>query len=354
MTVALLAPLAAADGKDVLTEEFRKVVMYAHTVAIVEVTGSTIEQERMEWFPPSWAEKVAFKNPVLLYGKAVPKGPAVVHANPYRGQATPAASLKPGAKVIVAWQKRGAALVPHSKAAVLATRRALAPGWFVDPGLMCPACMKLTYTADIGKCEACAGGTASGMYKLCANCGPLTGQCQACKRTVGPATPDVSLKLGYIPPFSKRMEPAELKIPAGGTPKLWVCVRGDARRIPPVAELPCMSNNLATCQNLFFLVEGPGIRGVEVVRPSILMVRATVPHKPLTKANAFAEFELVVLPDGKAFKAQGSYTVRAAAGRLVSNPRKVVVAPGPIDKGVTVPVPLPPGRVHELEGLQRR
>jgi len=321
---------ATAAEKDVLTEDFRMILMYAHTVAIVEVTGSTVEQEEMAWSPASWDEKVAFKNPSLLYGKVVPTAPAIVAANPYRGVKKPAPSLKPGAKVIVAWMERGgAALVPHSKAALLATRQALAPGWDVNMDLTCPACVTrgVWLVQDTGKCGTCGDKTASPAHKLCGKCGTLSGQCQLCQRTIGPATLHVTLWLGYIPPNSRRPEPVELKILPGRTPKLWVRAHNKAGpKMPPVPELPCMLDNLATCNNLFFLVEGPGIRGFEVVGFTAKIPMVEAPYKPLRKP-AFAELELKLLPhrDDKAFKQPGIYTVRAVAGRLVSNARKVVV-----------------------------
>jgi len=311
----------AAPEKDVLTEHFRLVVMVAHTVAIVEVTGARVVQMG-KGIPTTWAETVQFKNPVLLYGKAVPASPAVYQ---YYGNAKPGA--KPGAKVIVAWTKDGAALVPHSAATVLATRRALAPGWSVAPGLMCPACMKLAHTDDIGKCETCAGQTASGMYKLCAKCGPLAGQCQACKRSIGPATPHVELMLKNRNPFSRgRPRPSvRAKLMPGETPTLWVGVRGRyVRNIPPVTELPCIAGELATCKNLIFLVQGPGIVGVEVVAFHMKIPKGKARYTPLRAASA-APLKLRVLPNGKAFKTPGVYTVRAAAGRLTSNTYPVTI-----------------------------
>jgi hypothetical protein len=114
---------------------------------------------------------------------------------------------------------------------------------------------------------------------------------------------------------------------------LWVSVQGDAREMPSVVELPCMINMLATCRNLFFLVEGPGIKSFEVVGFTAPVPMIAAPYKPLTKANALARLTLTLQPDGVAFKAPGTYTVRAFAGRLISNPRTVLVA----GKGVVKP-----------------
>jgi hypothetical protein len=323
----IITPLATAAERDVLTEEFRKVIMRAHTVAVVEVIESTVLGLIEEAVPWS-TETVTFKNPVLIYGKAVPKGRVRLNAARYPLEGKAPLAQKPGAKVIVAWatEEYGAALVPHSPAAVLATRRALTPGWSVDSGLLCPKCMQLTFTADIGECKTCGGGTASGGHKLCKKCAPLAGQCQACQRNVDPATPHVSLRLTYINPRTRMMEPKQLMLTPGKMPALWVSVQGDAREIPPVIELPCMINMLGTCRNLFFLVEGPGIKSFEVVGFTAPVPMIAAPYKPLTKANAIGRLTLTLQADGKAFKAPGTYTVRAFAGRLVSNPRTVVVA----------------------------
>jgi len=387
--IALLAP--PADAKrvwppplpviwDELDDDFREVVMRAHTVAIVAVAKTTVRDLGTK--PAMEETRVQFKNPVFLCGKEAPKKPTVVGGG---------SKMAPGTKIIIAWSKQSTELIRYSKANELATRRALAPGWQVDSSLLCPSCKQHDVTADIGKCKACAGETASGMYKLCTNCARTAHQCQACERTVSQASPDVTLSLSSgCRPRSRmgwlQMTPAQLTVlpgqpakieklkPAailpGQSPKLVVGVWGGTgswypqgvyihglKNIPAIPELPCVNNDLATCSNLFFLVTGPGIDGVETVGFSarIIPTRADddTKAKPVSLAKAtstFAELELVPLPDGKAFKTPGTYTVRAVAGRLMSNVHKVNVGPK-TNKGVTVPVPLPPGRVHELEGL---
>jgi len=376
MTIALLAPLADATRGpyippvkwDGLDDDFREVVMRAHTVAIVQITKSVVKDSGT--MPPSSTATLQFKNPVFLHGKATPKAPTVVDGS---------RRVAPGTKVIIAWLGKGAKLIPYSKANELATRRALAPGWHVDRGMLCPSCRRSPGTADIGKCGTCAGGTSSGMYKLCGKCAQTANQCQACKRTITQATPDVTLSLnwGRRPRMRMgwlQMTPAKLTVlpgqpakieklkPAivlpGQSPKLWVGVWGgtglwypdggmyvhNQKSVPAIPELPCINNDLATCSNLFFLVAGPGIDGVEAVgfRSSVIPTRADDNAKPkplsLEKIpSTFAEFELVVLPGGKAFKTPGTYTVRAVAGRLMSNIHKVKVVavvgkiPGEID-----------------------
>jgi len=368
LVATLAPPVSAKRGPyvppvvwDGLEESFREIVRRAHTVAIVEVTKSTVKP--LGTRPPMYRTTVQFKNPVFLYGKAVPKAPTVV-----RGRQR----LAPGTKVIIAWWKaeEGTVLISYSKANELATRRVLAPGWFVDVGLLCPSCRQRTFTADVGKCETCPGHTSSGMHKLCSKCARTAHQCQACKRTISAPTPDVTLtlnsgcpptvRMGWLqmgpakltvlpgqPPRIEGLKPAivlpgqspKLVVGVWGGTKAWYIERGvyihDLKNIPAVPELPCVNNDLATCTELFFLVTGPGIDGVEVVGFSarIIPTRADdeAKPKPLSLAEAtstFAELELVTLPDGKAFKQPGTYTVRAVAGRLMSNIHKVVVGEG--------------------------
>jgi len=355
----LAASAQVAPPPDPLTEEFRQVLIRAHTVSILEVASSRVIEDRTKkWHPLAWNELLEFKLPVL-YGIGAPEPPALVHATPRRG-GKPAVRWKPGMKVIVAQTDDSAAAVLYSDAAVLATRRALAPGWSIDKGLLCPSCAQKPPPAktvvkcelcgskavppgstfcracrpqERAKCKDCGGRVAKSNHKFCATCGPLSGNCQACERKLYPATLHVALKLNYIDPLTKNDEPAELKVQPGQPLKLWVSVRCDeGHRFPSVPELACQDNKLETCPNLFFLVQGPGIDGEEIVAFKAKAPPAEPLPEPLTQGNAFAELELKVLPGGNAFKMPGAYTVRAVAERLVSSARTVIVTSQPLVK----------------------
>lgn len=47
-------------------------------------------------------------------------------------------------------------------------------------GALCARCKEMGFTADIGKCGGCGGGTSSGSFMLCQACAQKAGKCQAC------------------------------------------------------------------------------------------------------------------------------------------------------------------------------
>ena len=148
-----------------------------------------------------------------------------------------------------------------------------------------------------------------------------------CKRTIGPATRDVTFRLwAYDPtvPQAKQL-PNTCRIQPGakGLP-LWVEVQNEKGSTPEF-QTPGGGARFDCCKTLFYLVEGPGLSGPTPVafdgdggaRARMMMPAA------LQKGSATGRADLIA---GTLFTTPGTYTVRAVAGRLVSNPVKVEVA----------------------------
>jgi hypothetical protein len=150
-----------------------------------------------------------------------------------------------------------------------------------------------------------------------------------CKRTIGPATRDVTFRLwAYDPtvPQAKQL-PNTCRIQPGakGLP-LWVEVQNEKGSTPEF-QTPGGGARFDCCKTLFYLVEGPGLSGPTPVafdgdggaRARMMMPAA------LQKGSATGRADLIA---GTLFTTPGTYTVRAVAGRLVSNPVKVEVRVG--------------------------
>ena len=76
---------------------------------------------------------------------------------------------------------------------------------------------------------------------------------------------------------------------------------------------------------MFYLVEGPGISGAKAMFHGDGGARARMmAPAALQKGSATGQVQLVT---GELFATPGTYTVRAVAGRLVSNPVRVIVEP---------------------------
>ena len=288
----------------------------------------------------------------MLYGPR-PEGEKVSLSMQARGGRLRA--FKKGDKVIFSWGKtprHGPAAVRWSKQAEQAVLLALAPGWERGKCFRCPWCRKKGWVEGKGKCGLCGGRTASGAFKLCAKCATPAGRCQMCKRTVGPATGGAKIRLTSRDPRAKAKAlpagMAEARFELGERIRLWVSA-GVAGKVA-VAELPCPGGKeLGGCETLYFIVNAPGRR--EAVLFPILPLRrakAELEPKPLTNSTAKDRMFAVrmVLDDKKkVFERPGRYAVRAAAGRLASNPVTVVVK----EHKPAVPVPRPGPRPAWLD-----
>jgi len=307
---------------------------HARAAGIATVTNATVAKivnvRRTERGKSAWAEDVAFRWDTILYGPQVTQKTGTVRlaATPPRGANKPNPRFRKGDKLVVLqidyprWKLSAA--VRWSKAAEEAALAALAPGWAQHGGrtFLCPWCTGREFTEEVGKCRRCGAQTASGMKKLCPKCARTLGRCAACSRKLGPATLGVDLGLSTIPPTAKVKDPRRIAVAPGTAPELWVWVDSRAQAAP---EFQCWENKLDTCNTLCFLVEGPGIQGrtVAFFERRILWMYKSIPPRPL-KGSASG---LLKLRPKELFRRHGSYTVRAVAGRLVSEPVTVVVKP---------------------------
>lgn len=264
----------------------------------------------------------------MLYG-AQPEG-GKVSLSVLRPRDPLVRKLKKGDKIICAWgrtPRHGPAAVRWSKQAEKAVLLALAPGWERGKRFRCPWCREKRWPEGKGKCGLCGDAAASRMSELWAKSAALTGHCQMCKRTVGPATVGAKIRLSCRSPYEK-VQPwtpaARMGISPGERVSLWICAS-----VPPkgsVAELPCPGGKeLGGCETLYFIVDAPGRREA-VLFPILPLRRTKAKSKPLPGGTNQVFWAEMSLNDGKGvFKREGRHTVRAAAGRLVSKPVTVVV-----------------------------
>lgn len=235
----------------------------------------------------------------------------------------------------------GAKWIPWSQSRQDALEAVLAPGWREG---CCPWChrgAKPSYA-----CCACRDGCGS---ENCDQNRKNRGECVTCDRKVGPATPGVTFRLWAFDPQAERnLTPRnECRIKAGADRlPLWVEVQNEKGETPEF-QTPGGGAQFDCCPTLFYLVEGPGVSGSAPafhVPGELAKAPATA---ALQKGSATGQVQLVAGPlfakpvtftppgqgtqtlqpvAGKLFATPGAYTVRAVAGRLVSNPVKVEVA----------------------------
>jgi hypothetical protein len=227
-----------------------------------------------------------------------------------------------------------------------AAKFALAPGWLrSDTFFACPwHRAPREVTADMSRCTSCGKDVTSGMYKLCPTCAARQGKCRYkdCKRAVGPATRGVTLRLEAYSPLNKtRLTPQQredaarriVRVRPGRRAGAFLHVEGTAKQVP---ELMCWTrpHHLGTCQTLFFLVKAKGAPDALVVFPEFnRKYYRNMTHNPNPRLKPFSDltqwkwFTLSAKdPRGRPVcAAPGTYSVRAVAGRLVSNPVMVVV-----------------------------
>ena len=215
-------------------------------------------------------------------------------------------------------------------------RFALAPGWGQEKGdFRCPWCQGKAFNEALGKCQACEKRTSSGNFHLCPECARLRGECQMCPRKVGPATRGVSLELDVVGPdigqtkheqTQQEIEDVKAKrirLQLGETPKLYVDVKL-AVGVKAVPEIACASGkDLFGSTSLFFWVAGPGgsegpvFAPAKAERGSPMILPLAVSKNQETPPDLFPKSTLAQ---------SGTYTVRAIAGRLISNPVTLVVS----------------------------
>jgi len=252
------------------------------------------------------------------------------------GQRQP--SFRKGDKAIFCWKKwhGNPSAIKWSPDREKAVRFALAPGWKWDSGhFLCPWCCTGS-GGRIGEdrggtCETCGEKTLSDAYRLCPACASPAGKCQHCKRTVGPATPGVALSLDVVGPdyWARRtqreledIKAKRIRITSGQVPALWLTVndKTPGRKIP---ELMC-GNNRIHGTSLFFIIEKSDSN-----EPSIAFLQDNrKPAETLLTPLTGRHCEKLIMNSRDAarfLRDSGIYTIRAAAGRLVSNPVTVQV-----------------------------
>jgi hypothetical protein len=216
----------------------------------------------------------------------------------------------------------GAKWIAWSQSRQDALQAVLTPGWRKGA---CPWCHGGA-DSDYPVC-ACRNGCEG---KGCTQRQKQRGGCigDKCKRTVGPATRDVTFRLwAYDPKAERDLTPrneCRIKDDASFLP-LWIEVQNEKGETPEF-QTPGGGARFDCCKTLFYLVEGPGLPGPT---PSFhgdggALARMMGPAA-LQKGSATGRADLIA---GTLFATPGTYTVRAVAGRLVSNPVKVEVRVG--------------------------
>jgi RNA polymerase sigma factor (sigma-70 family) len=206
-----------------------------------------------------------------------------------------------------------------------ALQAALAPGWRKGA---CPWCHRGA-DSDYPVCacrNGCEGKGCTQRQKQRGGCIVTAKGGGFCERTVGPATRDVTFRLWAFDPNGERNGTPrnECRIqPGAKSLPLWVEVQNEKSETSEF-QTPGGGKRFDCCKTLFYLVEGPGLSGPTPAfhgdggaRARMMMPAA------LQKGSATGQ---IGLGTGKLFATPGTYTVRAVAGRLISNPVKVEVA----------------------------
>jgi RNA polymerase sigma factor (sigma-70 family) len=206
-----------------------------------------------------------------------------------------------------------------------ALQAALAPGWRKGA---CPWCHRgADSNYPVCACRnGCEGKGCTQRQKQRGGCIVTAKGGGFCERTVGPATRDVTFRLwAYDPKAERDLTPrneCRIKDDASFLP-LWIEVQNEKGETPEF-QTPGGGARFDCCKTLFYLVEGPGLPGPT---PSFhgdggALARMMGPAA-LQKGSATGRADLIA---GTLFTTPGTYTVRAVAGRLISNPVKVEVA----------------------------
>jgi hypothetical protein len=299
-------PLAPA-GADQLAE-FLLEVRFASRAALGVVVGAkqTMDEPLMV--------RLGAREEEVLYGTEGEKAHQFVLTRP--GE-----RLDVGDKVILSHRQVATPLDVRDRYEVLewspqrekAVRFALAPGWVRNPFSLCPWCRH----KNLASFDPPAGWQTY----------DLQGRCVMCARTVGPATRGVELLLGTKNPLreTRDIDSMKLTVAPGKSPRVHVAARL-AEGVGGVSELVCPGTNFQYSRSLLFLVARPGAREPVAVFPSLPKKKWASEFKPL-KSSATASVPLAARDAAgrPVFDKPGAYVVRAAAGRLLSNPVTVVV-----------------------------
>jgi RNA polymerase sigma factor (sigma-70 family) len=230
-----------------------------------------------------------------------------------------------------------------------ALQAALAPGWRKGA---CPWCHRGA-DSDYPVCacrNGCEGKGCTQRQKQRGGCIVTAKGGGFCERKVGPATRDVTFRLwAYDPKAERDLTPRnECRIKDDASVLLlWIEVQNEKGSTPEF-QTPGGGARFDCCKTLFYLVEGPGL---SAPTPSFhgdggALARMMGPAA-LQKGSATGRADLIA---GTLFTTPGTYTVRAVAGRLVSNPVKVEVRVGAFKslQGESMRIELTNEEAHQL------
>ena len=252
--------------------------------------------------------------------------------------------FNPGERTVNRRMSCLAALALAGASAALAAERP-APAAQVPPGwntkwtgtLLCPRCTGLAYPENVGKCQDCGKGTASGAFRLCPTCARKAKKCSRCLSPFpGAPTAGMRLEISWLKPDLKIKDP-HMNVDSAACVPIWVSVVNTTQKPVAATELQARGNNAHRCETLIFISRQQTRRGAREkvlfnVSPWIKR-RRSLPLKPLTFPPGPTVFESDL---AKCYSALGKlgpgrHTVTAAAGRLVSNPLTLQVGDGMID-----------------------
>ena len=227
------------------------------------------------------------------------------------------------------------ALTLSFAAAALAADKAkvtIPPGWNTKWArtLMCPKCTGMAYIENVGKCQVCGKGTASGAFRLCPAHALEGKKCSRCLAPFPPqATPGIRLAISWLHP-KLRIKDTHITSDSNKSLPVWVSITNTTKKDVTAPELRARGPNPQLCETLLFLVTAGGKERVLFnISPWIKRRRALAP-RPLVLKPGVTTFECDL---GKCYSAlgplpTGRFSVRAAAGWLGSNTLTAAVGGG--------------------------
>ena len=213
----------------------------------------------------------------------------------------------------------------------------LPPGWSASWAgtLTCPRCLGLGYPENVGKCQVCGRGTASGAFRLCPKHALEQKRCSRCFAGFPkPPVTGVQLRISWVDP-KLNIKDAHMEVDSAKSIPIWVSLVNTTDKPLSAPGLQARGPNPHLCETLLFVVRsGKKEKVFFNVSPWVKRRRSLAP-RPLTLKPGVTAFQrdLATRHSALGKLGPGRHTVIAAAGWLQSNTLTLTIGGG----AITVP-----------------